>query len=168
MRRLLVLALCALAPAIQSAAETRPAGNTELKYYADAYADHYGVPRALVHAIIAQESHWNPHALSNKGAAGLMQLMPGTAEMYLVRNRFSVTENLSGGVRYLADLMKEFRGEMRLAVAAYYCGSRHIDRRGLNYANPDVVSYVEAVHHRYQLELREQAGRDNPMPGKGQ
>jgi soluble lytic murein transglycosylase-like protein len=168
MRRLLALPLFALAFTIPARAETRPAGNPELKYYADAYADHYGVPRALVHAIIAQESHWNPHALSNKGAAGLMQLMPGTAEMYLVRSRFSVTENLSGGVQYLADLMTEFRGEMRLAVAAYYCGYSHIARRGLNYANPDVVSYVEAVRHRYQLELHEQAGRDNPMPWKGQ
>jgi soluble lytic murein transglycosylase len=64
--------------------------------------------------------------------------------------------------------MTEFRGEMRLAVAAYYCGYSHIARRGLNYANPDVVSYVEAVRHRYQLELHEQAGRDNPMPWKGQ
>ena len=144
---------------IRSAAQTRPLGNPELKYYADAYADHYGVPRALVHAIIAQESGWNPPALSSKGAAGLMQLMPATAEIYLVRNRFSVTENLSGGIQYLADLMTEFRGEMRLAVAAYYCGSRHIARRGLNYANPDVVSYVESVQHRYQLELREQPRR---------
>ena len=168
MRRLFVLPLFVLALAIQSTAEARRAGNPELKYYADAYADHYGVPRSLVHAIIAQESNWNPHALSNKGAAGLMQLMPATAEAYLVRDRFSVKENLSGGIQYLADLMTEFRGEMRLAVAAYYCGSRHIARRGLNYANPDVVSYVEAVRHRYQLELHEQAGRDNPMPGKGQ
>ena len=57
----------------------------ELQYYADAYADHYGVPRALVHAIIEQESGWNPAALSNMGAAGLMQLMPKTAERYGVR-----------------------------------------------------------------------------------
>ena len=97
MRRLFVLALFVLALAIQSSAETRQARNSKLEYYADAYADHYGVPRPLVHAIISQESNWNPHALSNKGAAGLMQLMPATAEVYLVRNRFSVTENLSGG-----------------------------------------------------------------------
>jgi soluble lytic murein transglycosylase-like protein len=97
MRRLFALPLCVMVLAIQSTAETRQARNPELRYYADAYADHYGVPRALVHAIIAQESNWNPHALSNKGAAGLMQLMPATAEVYLVRNRFSVTENLSGG-----------------------------------------------------------------------
>ena len=168
MRRVFVLPLCVLALAIRSTAETRQAGNPELKYYADAYADHYGVPRALVHAIIAQESNWNPRALSNKGAAGLMQLMPATAELYLVRNRFSVEENLSGGIQYLADLMEEFRGEMRLAVAAYYCGSRYIAQKGLNYRNPDVVSYVEAVRHRYQLELHEQADRDIPMQGKGQ
>jgi soluble lytic murein transglycosylase-like protein len=167
MRRPFVLPLFVLALAIRSTAETRQAGN-ELKYYADAYADHYGVPRALVHAIIAQESNWNPHALSNKGAAGLMQLMPATAGTYRVRDRFSVAENLSGGIQYLADLMTKFRGELRLTVAAYYCGSRHIARRGLNYRNPDVVSYVEAVRHRYQLELHEQADRDIPMPGKGQ
>jgi soluble lytic murein transglycosylase-like protein len=165
---LFALPLFALALAIPAAAKTRREGNPELKYYADAYADHYGLPRALVHAIIAQESDWNPRALSNKGAAGLMQLMPATAGVYLVRDRFSITENLSGGIQYLAGLMTEFRGEMRLAVAAYYCGSRRIARRGLYYRNPDVVTYVEAVRRRYQLELHEQADRDNPMLRKGQ
>src|ERR1700730_8727820 len=108
MRRLFALPLCVMVLAIQSTAETRQARNPELTYYADAYADHYGVPRALVHAIIAQESGWNPSALSNKGAAGLMQLMPSTAETYIVRDRFSVTENLSAGIQYLADLLTEF------------------------------------------------------------
>ena len=168
MRRPFVLPLIVLALAIPTRAEARKAGNPELKYYADAYADHYRVPRALVHAIIAQESNWNPHALSNKGAAGLMQLMPATAGTYRVRYRFSVTENLSGGVQYLADLITEFRGELRLTVAAYYCGPRRVAQQGLNYRNPDVVSYVEAVRRRYQLELHEQADRDTPMAGKGQ
>jgi soluble lytic murein transglycosylase-like protein len=168
MRRLFALPILVLALAISSTAETKQAGNPELRYYANAYADHYGVPRPLVHAIIAQESNWNPRALSNKGAAGLMQLMPLTASVYLVGDPFSVTENLSGGIQYLADLMTEFRGEMRLAVAAYYCGSRRIARRGLYYRNSDVVAYVEAVRRRYQLELHEQASRDIPMPGKGQ
>ncbi len=168
MRGLLTLPHFALVLAMPAAAATMQQGNPELRYYADAYADHYGVPRALVRAIIAQESNWNPHALSNKGAAGLMQLMPATAETYRVRDRFSVTENLSGGIQFLADLMREFRGEMRLAVAAYYCGSWHIARQGLQYRNPDVVSYVEAVRYRYQLELHEQADRDIPMHAKGQ
>jgi soluble lytic murein transglycosylase-like protein len=168
MRKLLGLSVFTLALAIPATAASRQEGNPALRYYADAYADHYGVPRALVRAIIAQESNWNPHALSNKGAAGLMQLMPATADLYRVRNRFSVEDNLSGGIEYLADLMTAFRGEMRLAVAAYYCGSRHIAQKGLNYRNPDVVSYVEAVRQRYQLELHERADRDIPMPEKGQ
>lgn len=140
----------------------------ETVYYADAYADHYRVPRALVRAIITQESNWNSRALSVKGAAGLMQLMPSTAKAYRVRNRYSVTENLSGGVEYLADLLGQFRGEMRLAVAAYYCGSRNIQRRGLSYRNPEVVAYVESVRRRYQRELYMQAGRDSSLPAGGQ
>jgi soluble lytic murein transglycosylase-like protein len=130
--------------------------NPEIEYYADVYADHYGVPRALVHAIIGQESNWNPRALSDMGAVGLMQLMPATAETYSVRDRYSITENLSGGIQYLADLLNQFGGEMRLAVAAYYCGARRIDRYGLSYRNSEVVAYVESVRCRYQRELRGQ------------
>lgn len=166
MRTIFALSLLASVIAIRSSAQSTHTGNPELTYYADAYADHYGVPRALVHAIIAQESGWNPHALSkSKGAAGLMQLMPATAETYSVRDRFSVTENLSGGIQYLAALLMEFRGEMRLAVAAYYCGPRWPSHKGLNYQNADVVAYVDSVRRRYQSELREQPNRSIPVPG---
>ena len=125
-------------------------------YYANAYADHYGVPRALVDAIIEQESNWNPLAQSVKDAEGLMQLMPATAAAYGIRNRYDILENLSGGVRYLADLLSEFHGDMRLAVAAYYCGSRHILQRGLSYRNRDVVAYVQSVRRLYQRYLIKQ------------
>lgn len=165
MKLVFILALFASVLPIQCDAEANRGTNLELKYYADAYADHYGVPRALVHAIVAQESSWNPTALSRKGAAGLMQLMPATAETYFVQNRYSVTENLSGGTQYLADLLREFHGEMRLAVAAYYCGSRRISRSGLAYRDADVVSYVESVRRRYQRELREQPNRSISIPG---
>jgi soluble lytic murein transglycosylase-like protein len=83
---------------------------SEVVYYADAYADHYGVSRALVRAIITQESGWNRFALSSKGAAGLMQLLPDTAAEYGVKDLFNVKDNLSGGVHYLADLLNQFHG----------------------------------------------------------
>ena len=138
----------------------------EAVYYADAYADHYGVPRALVHAIIAQESAWNPLAISKKNAEGLMQLMPATAAMYGVGNRLSVIENLGGGVQYLSELLTAFHGDMRLAVAAYYCGPHHILQKGLAYRNPDVLAYVEAVRARYRHEVSEEVGRGNaPLAG---
>ena len=138
----------------------------DVVYYADAYADHYDVPRALVHAIIAQESAWNPMAISKKNAEGLMQLMPATAAMYGVGNRFSVIENLGGGVQYLSELLTAFHGDMRLAVAAYYCGPSHILQRGLAYRNPDVLAYVEAVRARYRREVSKNADRQNaPLAG---
>ena len=140
----------------------------QLTYYADAYADHYRVPRALVHAIIEQESSWQPGALSNKGAAGLMQLMPETAKVYGVRNPYSVTDNLSGGVQYLANLLRRFNGEMRLAVAAYYCGSRPLERHGLAYRNSEVVAYVEAVQRRYVRQLCEDSIRRTCLSPGGQ
>jgi membrane-bound lytic murein transglycosylase MltF len=137
-------------------------------YYADSYADHYEVPRALVHAIISQESNWNPQATSLKGAAGIMQLIQGTAQKYGVRNRYSLLENLGGGVQYLSDLLKQFHGDMRLAVAAYYCGARHIEESGLSYRNQDVIAYVEAVRRRYRRELYELGRRSAASPAGGQ
>jgi soluble lytic murein transglycosylase len=85
-----------------------------------------------------------------------MQLMPETAKTFDVADRYSVTENLSGGMQYLAVLLIEFRGDMRLAVAAYYCGPTTINRYGLAFRNQDAVTYVEAVRRRYLRELRKE------------
>ena len=161
---LVVIMVCAI-PACSLLAAQTP--KSEGVYYADAYADHYGVPRALVRAIIAQESGWNRLAISLKGAVGLMQLMPDTAAEYGVKDPFSVTENLRGGVHYLADLLRHFHGETRLAVAAYY-GAKDLDVRRLSYGNPDVVAYVQSVRLRYLRELRTEAARNNPRQTGGQ
>ena len=141
---------------------------SEVVYYADAYADYYGVPRALVRAIITQESGWNRLALSSKGAAGLMQLLPDTAAEYGVKDLFSVTDNLGGGAHYIADLLNQFHGEMRLAVAAYFCGTKHLALKGLSYSNPDVVAYVQSVRLQYLRELRTEGLRNNAWQTGGQ
>lgn len=126
----------------------------EAVYYANAYADHYHLPRELVHAIIEQESGWNQRALSNKGAIGLMQLMPATAAHFFVRNPTSIEDNIGGGVRYLATLNVLFHGDLRMVVAAYYCGEHHILASGLKYHNPQVIAYVRSVERRYEHEIR--------------
>jgi len=71
--------------------------------------------------------------------------MPETAARLSVRNRCDIAENISGGVRYLAWLIRKFHGDLRLVTAAYYAGEAVIEKRGLNYRNPDVVSYVSQV-----------------------
>jgi soluble lytic murein transglycosylase-like protein len=149
------LALLALSFGRPVLCATPGADHAEATYYADAYADHYGVPRYLVHAIIAQESGWNPKGVSDKGAMGLMQLMPSTATRFNVANPYSISDNIGGGVRYLAQLTAQFKGDYRLVVAAYYCGSKNLSKRGLAYSNSDVVAYVRSVRARYIHELRQ-------------
>src|SRR5262245_35242730 len=82
----------------------------EAEYYVAAYARHYGVPVEFVRALVAQESGWHRCAISRKGAAGLMQLMPETARKLNVHDRCDLNQNISGGVRHLAHLMAKFRG----------------------------------------------------------
>jgi len=119
------------------------------------YAHIYHVPVELVDAVVEVESNWQPYAVSPKGAAGLMQLMPATAVRLGVRNRFRIEENVRAGVEYLAWLIRLFGGDLRLAIAAYYTGERPILARGLNYSSPDVYCYVSCVarlYHRKRLE----------------
>ncbi len=158
-----------LAFSFSAAASTAPeAGHDEVVYYADAYAAHYVIPKELVHALITQESGWDPRAISSKGAMGLMQLMPATAADYGVRNPFDISENLSGGVRYLADLMQQFHGDFRLVLTAYYRGSRPILRHGLYYSSADVYAYVTSVRRLYLAEIALHKNPADPAPGGDQ
>jgi len=84
---------------------------------------------ALVHAVITAESSYDPGAVSHKGAVGLMQLMPETAHRYGVRDRHNPVQNVYGGVRYLADLLRQF-DNLALALAAYNAGENAVIKYG--------------------------------------
>ena len=113
------------------------------------YATRYGVPAELVAAFIDVESRWNPRAVSSKGALGLMQLMPETARRFGAYQPFDPEQNIAAGTRYVTTLMWEFHGDLRLVAAAYYAGDRWVGKRQLDYNNPDVIAYVEAVRRHY-------------------
>jgi soluble lytic murein transglycosylase-like protein len=121
---------------------------------AASYASAFGVPVELVDAVIQVESGWNPYAVSVKGAAGLMQLMPATAIRFGVQDRFDIEENIRGGVAYLAWLIRLFNGDLRLAVAAYQVGESQILSRGLAYSSQEVFDYVSRVALVYRAMRR--------------
>jgi len=86
--------------------------------------------KALLQAVIAQESAFDPQAVSSKGAVGLMQLMPATAQRYGVSDRYDPEQNIRGGARYLHDLMQQFDNNLPLVLAAYNAGEDAVKRYG--------------------------------------
>ncbi len=90
----------------------------------------YGVDRSLVKAVIHAESGYNPSAVSRKGAKGLMQLMPKTAQDLKVADSLDPQENIRGGVRYLRFLLDTFKGDVSLALAAYNAGLSRVAQYG--------------------------------------
>lgn len=153
--RFLSLALFLFIATSLCAQSRKPAhhqGRREAEYYAAIYALHYHVPIPLVFAIIERESNWRVCAVSSKGAKGLMQLMPETARRLDVRESCDINQNISGGVRYLAWLMRVFHNDLRLVAAGYYAGEDLVARHGLSYHNADVVSYVARIRATYLLQ----------------
>lgn len=90
-------------------------------------AEAHDVEGALIKAVVHAESHFNPYATSDKGAAGLMQLMPATAHEYGVDNIYDPAQNLEAGVLHLRYLLKRYRNK-KLAIAAYNAGQTNVDR----------------------------------------
>ena len=90
----------------------------------------YLIDADLVRAVIKAESNFNPTARSNKGAMGLMQLMPETARLHNVLDAYDPGDNIEGGVRHLKMLLGRYQGDLRLSLAAYNAGSQAVERHG--------------------------------------
>lgn len=112
----------------------------------------YGVDPAFVRAVIHAESHFNAKAVSKQGAQGLMQLMPATARELGVKNSLSAQQNIKGGVKHLARLLRKYKGDNNLASAAYNAGEGAVKRHGGIPPYKETQVYVERVgilHQRY-------------------
>ena len=121
---------------------------TELKDVIDACAEKYNVDNELIRAMIQVESGWNTEAVSNKGAQGLMQLMPRTAAMLGVSNPFDPAQNIEGGVRYISDLTDKYRGDIEKALAAYNAGPARVDSGNIPEVSKRYVKNIMAIYRR--------------------
>jgi soluble lytic murein transglycosylase-like protein len=113
------------------------------------YATYYEVDPSLIHSIIATESGFNPNAVSSRGARGLMQLMPETAERLGVENSFDPEQNIHAGVRHFRSLMDMFDNDLNLSLAAYNAGENLVKRLGRIPGYEETINYVRSVTRRY-------------------
>jgi hypothetical protein len=113
------------------------------------YANLHGVDPSLVRSVMRHESGFNPRAVSPKGAQGLMQLMPGTADLMGVSNPFDPEQNIAGGVGYLRLCLDRFNNDVALALAAYNAGPERVARTGGIPAIPETQNYVRNVLETY-------------------
>jgi Zn-finger nucleic acid-binding protein len=111
----------------------------------------YGVDPYLIFLVMEQESHFNTHAVSPKGARGLMQLMPGTAARFGVRRPHDAAQNISGGTRYLRELLNRFNNRVDLVLASYNAGEGAVAKFG-NRVPPyrETRNYVKKISYRYK------------------
>ena len=125
---------------------------------ADAAADRYGLPRQLVRSVMAAESAFQPRAVSPKGAIGLMQLMPSTAQA-LGANPYDPFQNVDAGAHYLRDLLTRYDNRLWHALAAYNAGPEAVDKYNGVPPYPETINYVSRIDR----DLREK-----PEPASSQ
>ena len=112
-------------------------------------ADRHRMDPALVRAVIETESNWNPKAYSRKGAGGLMQLIPTTAQRYGAYDVFNPQQNIDAGVKHLKRLLERYNGNLDLALAAYNAGEGAVDRVHGVPAYRETRNYVQRVQNAY-------------------
>jgi soluble lytic murein transglycosylase-like protein len=128
-----------------------PAGS-DITALATAAARRHGLEPALVLAVVQVESAFRPHAISPKGAQGLMQLMPPTARELGVKDAFDPEQNLDGGARYLRQLLVRYKGDVKRALAAYNAGPGAVDRHQGVPPYRETRQYVRRVLDKYKKE----------------
>ena len=127
----------------------------------------YGVDPYLIFLVMEQESHFNTHVVSPKGARGLMQLMPGTAARFGVRRPHEAAQNISGGTRYLRELLNRFNNRVDLVLASYNAGEGAVAKFG-NKVPPykETRNYVKKISYRYKRTLARTKKSTAPTTGK--
>jgi soluble lytic murein transglycosylase len=110
----------------------------------------YGIEAPLIKAVIKAESDFDPNAVSNKGARGLMQIMPMNYRLLNVENPFDPHQSIDAGARYLRDMLDRFSGRLNLSLAAYNAGPGAVDRHGGVPPYPETTEYIERVLRYYE------------------
>lgn len=148
-----------LAPIVSAAVQTIPqdiplSGDCDLDWIIFQAGEKAGVDPRFIHAVIKQESRYDPKAVSYVGAQGLMQMMPGTAKRFGLKDPFDAKANVEAGTKYLKWLLKRFDGDVSLALAGYNAGEGSVDKyKGVppysetqNYVKKIVATYGKTYH----------------------
>jgi len=138
--------LVAVAPVSEQPIAAPPPSPQEL---ADAAADKYGLPRKLVRSVMAAESGFSPRAVSPKGAIGLMQLMPATAQTLGV-DATDPAQNVDAGTRYLRDLLLRYDGALWHALAAYNAGPGAVEKYKGVPPYSETINYVSKIDREWK------------------
>lgn len=129
---------------------TAPLTNASYEELIRSASGRYNVDADLIRAVIKAESDFNSSARSNKGAMGLMQLMPDTARLHNVNDAYDPNENVEGGVRHLKMLLERYQGDFTLSLAAYNAGSGAVEKHGGIPPFAETKEYVRRVLRFYE------------------